>query len=138
MDGDAPNAQFATQLAKIYSDAADSLDAYIEANFDSLKQSGSLDAIQNSEQQLTTYSEQFIAISNDILFTGAEDCFTQLGDATNSIKQALIHIEEVNKIINIVACTVTLAENILTGNIVGIALAIKDIVGTAKAPAVDP
>lgn len=138
MADDSPNAQFATQLAQIYSDAADSLDAYIDANFDDLKQSGNLDAIQNAEKQLTYYSEQFTEVSSNMLFTGAEPCFAQLGDATNSIKQALIHIEKVNKVINIVACTVVLAENILSANVVGVGVAIVNIVSTAKAPVDEP
>jgi hypothetical protein len=138
MADDLTNAQFATQLAQVYSDAADQVDAYIDANHDSLQQSGALNAFEAYEKQLTTYSEKFVEASNNLLFNGSEGCFTQLSDATNSIKQSLSHIQNVNKVVNIIASTFTLAENILTGNIKGVAVAVVDIVNAAKAPVADP
>lgn len=132
MDSDISNAQFATQLAKIYSDTADQVDAFIDANHDSLQQSGDLSTFEGFEQQLTHYSEQFTDLSNNMLFTGAEDCFAQLSDATTSIQQALVHIKYVNKTINIVAASITLAENIVALNVKGIATSIVGVINAAK------
>lgn len=133
MDSDISNAQFSTQLAKIYSDAADHVDAFIDANHDSLQQSGDLSTFEGFEQQLTQYSEKFTDLSNDMLFTGAEDCFAQLSDATTSIRQALTHIKDVNKTINIVAASLTLAENILALDVKGIATSMVGVINAAKA-----
>jgi len=133
MASDISNAQFATQLAKIYSDAADQVDAFIDANHDSLQQSEDLSTFEGFEQQLTHYSEQFTDLSNNMLFTGAEDCFGQLSDATASIQQALVHIKDVNKTINIVAASLTLAENILEFDVKGIATSIVGVINAAKA-----
>jgi hypothetical protein len=127
------NAQFAAQLAKIYSDTADQVDAFIDTNHDSLQQNGDLGTFEGFEQQLTQYSEKFTDLSNDMLFTGAEDCFAQLSDATASIQQALEHIKDVNKTINIVAASLTLAENILALDIKGIATSLTGVINAGKA-----
>ena len=129
--GTAEDAIFANQLGHFYESVGDQIADYINQHVDALSQSD-LSTLSDSETAISNYANQFFTLSDNIAFADSDGYFSQITAATGQITQALNTIAETNKIINIIANVITLAESVVTANGGGIISSLSALIGAIK------
>ncbi|HEY2580325.1 MAG TPA: hypothetical protein VGI43_00875 [Mucilaginibacter sp.] len=129
--GTAADATFANQLGHFYESVGDQIANYINQHVDTLSQSD-LGSLSDSQTAISNYANQFFTLSDNIAFADSDGYFTQITAATGEITQALNTIAETNKIINIVAGVITLAEAVVTANGGGIVSSLSGLIGAIR------
>jgi hypothetical protein len=129
--GTLEDAQFANQLGHLYQSVAQQIGDYLTNNIDHLTKE-EIDTVNNYQTTIITYANTFYSLSDNIAFTGSDLYFNQINDATGQIKDALNHLDNINKIINISAGIISLAAAVMTGNGPLIVTSIVSIVSFSK------
>jgi hypothetical protein len=129
--GTLEDAQFANQLGHLYQLVAQQIGDYLANNIDELTKE-EIDTINNYQTEIISYANTFYSLSDNIAFTGSDQYFNQINDASGQINDALNHLDNINKIINISAGIITLAAAVMTGNGPVIVTSIATIVSFTK------
>jgi hypothetical protein len=124
-------AQFASDLADRYQDFAVNIKNFLHDNIGKINNDEE-HTLSGNLNQLLAYSNQFAALSDRIAFAGADDYFPKVNAATGQISDALNKMNTVDKIINITAGVIGLAEGILTQSGGGIVSSLQTIAQSIK------
>jgi hypothetical protein len=125
-------AEFASNLAQYYQDLADKTEDFLYVNRRKISKVQEHD-LSSQFNQLLSYSNKFAALSDGIAFTGADEYFQKVLDANTQITDALNTMKTVDKVINITAGVIGLAENLVTENGGGILNSLETIAQNIKA-----
>lgn len=105
----------AQQLADLFTQLANEVDAFRNAHYDELSSAQRAD-LEDKIQQLYDFHDEFAgdAIQNTI--NAMQGDLSQLTSITNQAKKALQHLETVQRVVNIVSAASNLAEDIITAD----------------------
>lgn len=112
MPGSADQAQ---QLADLFTQLANEVDAFRNAHYDELSAAQRAD-LEDKIQQLYDFHDEFAGDAIQNTLNAMQGDLGQLTTVTSQAKAALQHLQTVQRVVNIVSAASTLAEDIVTAD----------------------
>ena len=105
----------AQQLADLFTNLAKAVDAFRNAHYDELSRTQRAD-LEEKIQQLFDFHDQFAGEVIQNTITAMQGDLTRLTSITGQAKDALQHLQTVERVVNIVSAAATLAQDIVTAD----------------------
>jgi hypothetical protein len=129
--GNTEDAIFANTLGHFYQDLAQQIGDFLHTHISSLS-GHEIDLLSGDQDRLISYANTFFSLSDKIAFENSAVYFEGISNATDAVNKALKKIDDINKVINIAAGTITLAASILSMNGKGILSSCDSILAAVK------
>jgi hypothetical protein len=130
MPGAADEAQ---QLADLFSKLADEVDAFRNAHYDDLSPAERAD-LEEKIQQLYDFHDKFAGDAIQNTLDAMQGDLNELTRVTTQAKDALQHLETVQRVVSVVAAAATLAEDIVTADYGAIPDALHSLTQAVQPP----
>ena len=105
----------AQQLADLFTQLANEVDAFRNAHYDELSPAQRAD-LEDKIQQLYDFHDEFAGDAIQNTLNAMQGDLSQLTSITAQAKKALQHLETVQRVVNIVSAASTLAEDIISAD----------------------
>ena len=129
--GNAEDAVSANTLGHFYQALAEQIGDFLHTNISRLS-GHEIDLLSGDQDRLISYANTFFSLSDKIAFENSATYFKGVSNATDAVNAALKKIDDINKVINIAAGSITLAASILSKNGKGILSSCDSILTALK------
>lgn len=124
------DADQARRLARSFLTVSESIADYLDEHFDEIKPADR-QMMRRLKVRLADQAQQFTSLAIEVTLENLEPTLAHIGEVTQRAKDAVKHLADVRRAINIAAATLSLGTAIITGNTDGIGSAVAELAQVA-------